>query len=216
MSHEAARILARIIPGDILANRYCRMYERSCAAKEDVGLLTDRARVALRREERARVIAEWKSGLEDCEDDQPGSRVREILVSKLEDWMARRHGGLTFHTTQILTGHDCFNHYLYKIGRLVSLALIAGGGGVVDTAQHTLEGCPAWTVERESLTEAVGRDLSLSSILEVALLNKDKWRAFAVFCEDVMAKKEQTERERQRAPVLSMTGQTLTRGSAAV
>lgn len=43
VSHEAAGILARIIPGDILANKYRRTYERSCAAREDVGFLTGRA-----------------------------------------------------------------------------------------------------------------------------------------------------------------------------
>lgn len=128
VSHEAAGILVRIIPGDILANRHRRMYERSCAAREDVSFLTNRARAALRREERARDIAEWKSRLEDCEDDQPGSRIREALVSKLEDWM-NRNGGLMFHITQILTGHGCFNHYLYKIGRLTSPACSHCEGG---------------------------------------------------------------------------------------
>lgn len=60
---------------------------------------------------------------------------------------------------------------------------------------------------------AVGRNLSLRSVLEAALINKNNWRVFVTFCEDVMAKKKQAERERQRAPVLPKTSQTLTRGA---
>lgn len=129
--------------------------------------------------------------------------------------MNRKHGGLTFHISQILTGHGCFNHYLYKIGRLTSPAC-SHCKGAVDTAQHTLEECPAWSVERETLMGAIGRDLSLRSVLGAALINKDNSRVFAMFCEEVMAKKEQAERERQRVPVLPMTGQASTCGSAAV
>ncbi|CAH2211361.1 jg22772 [Pararge aegeria aegeria] len=72
-------------------------------------------------------------------------------------------------------------------------------GGDQDTAQHTLEDCPAWESERRVLINNVGGDLSPPAVI-AAMLAKDRaWKAAASFCETVMLKKEAAERDLERA-----------------
>lgn len=57
---------------------------------------------------------------------------------------------------QILTGHGCFSEYLGRIGK-EQTRVCWFCNCECDTAQHTLEWCPAWAGEREALMSAVGR-----------------------------------------------------------
>ena len=44
-----------------------------------------------------------------------GQWTHRIIPCVLE-WTERRHGLMTFHFTQVLTGHGCFRSYLKRIG----------------------------------------------------------------------------------------------------
>ncbi|KAL0894298.1 hypothetical protein ABMA27_014296 [Loxostege sticticalis] len=66
-----------------------------------------------------------------------------------------------------------------------------------DTAQHTLETCPAWARERSVLVAAVGQDLSLRAVVARMLESEEKWQAVLTFCEAVVSQKEAAERERE-------------------
>lgn len=200
VSYEAATILARIIPADILMRKHSRVFERTAEGRGNVGLVTARARAALRKEEKDRAINEWKTILVEYEGWQPGFRVREALVPKLREWINRNHGALSFRMTQLITGHGVFNNFLHRIGRADS-PVCAHCEEATDTAQHTLELCSAWNTQRSTLREKMGcgQDLSLGSIFNSIIPDRQKWDAFAEFCESVMEEKERAERERQRA-----------------
>jgi hypothetical protein len=75
--------------------------------------------------------------------------------------------------TQILSGHGCFNSYLHRIRRVES-AKCAHCEAREDTAKHTLEACPSWTVEREELVGYIGNDLSLENILRNIVMSAEK------------------------------------------
>lgn len=51
--------------------------------------------------------------------------------------------------------HGCFGEYLYKIGRERTMQRYYCGGDR-DSAQHTLEECPAWDRERRVLIQEIG------------------------------------------------------------
>lgn len=57
--------------------------------------------------------------------------------------------------------------------------------------------CPAWANERAALVSAAGMEdvdeLSLSSILRVALEDKKVWTALSVFAGSVMRSKEEAD-----------------------
>ncbi|KAJ0175777.1 hypothetical protein K1T71_008936 [Dendrolimus kikuchii] len=60
----------------------------------------------------------------------------------------------------------------------------------IDTVRHTLEECAAWGPQRHDLMSIIGRDLSLSSVVDQMLHSEKNWLAVTSFCEDVMSQKE--------------------------
>lgn len=185
VSHEAAAIMAGQIPIEIMADERARLYHRICALREQGVSITGRLRTGISNLERSASINIWKERLEEEGDHLPGMPVREHLVPILEDWINRdRKIGLSFRTTQIITGHGCFNVYLYKIGRAMS-PICAHCDKEFDTADHTLLSCTEWNVHREALEETFGRNFTLGTIFVDSLENPTKWRIFTDFCEGV-------------------------------
>ncbi|XP_020297221.1 uncharacterized protein LOC109861819, partial [Pseudomyrmex gracilis] len=114
-------------------------------------------------------------------------------------WLDRRHGKVTYRLTQMLSGHGCFEEYLHRIGKRPT-AQCRACDAASDSAQHTLEECPAWAEERRVLVASIGEDLSLPAVVRVMVGGKENWKAVAFFCEQVMLQKEADEREWERAP----------------
>jgi len=99
--------------------------------------------------------------------------------------------------TQVLTGHGCFGEYLWRIGKERTVEC-HHCDCPHDSAQHTLEACPAWAAERADLVVAVGTDLSLPAIVRAMVGSGEAWKAVSSFCGKVMLRKENAERERER------------------
>lgn len=134
-------------------------------------------------------------------EDLPGRKTRAAVLPCLTRWLDRRGGGLSFHLTQLLTGHGCFGAYLFKIGKSSAPYCEHCAGGIVDTIDHTWSGCPAWTEERNELCAKIGRNLALATITLAMVRSKDAWDAATRFAHVVMRAKERAERDRQAAPV---------------
>ncbi|GAB1867754.1 Reverse transcriptase [Camponotus japonicus] len=100
---------------------------------------------------------------------------------------------------QVVTGHGCFGHYLCRIGREPTPRCHHCEEDR-DTAQHTLEACPAWEVQHRALVAVMSEDLSLAAVVEAMLRGQEQWRAVSTFCEEVIRAKEEAERDRRRMP----------------
>ncbi|XP_072934920.1 uncharacterized protein [Epargyreus clarus] len=72
-------------------------------------------------------------------------------------------------------------------------------GHAQDSAQHTLEECPAWQVERQILLQHIGPDLSLETVVAAMVRSGEAWDSVVAFCDRVMLAKENAERARERA-----------------
>ncbi|XP_063634871.1 uncharacterized protein LOC134805625 [Cydia splendana] len=143
-----------------------------------------------------RLRERWREALED---GHYGTRTIGAILPVMDEWVDRGKGALTFRVTQVVSGHGCFGHYLHKIQREPG-PQCHECGAADDTAQHTLEECNRWAVERAALRAATGvADLSLHSIIAAMLGSERKWEAVASFCEEVMSQKEEAEREREAA-----------------
>ena len=120
--------------------------------------------------------------------------------------MDRRHGGLTYRLVQVLTGHGCFGEYLHRVvGREPTTGChhcVAEREGR-DTAQHTLEHCPAWANERLFLAPHFGDEFELSTMV-LTMDSKDAFEAMVSFCEQIMSQKETAERERECDPAADL------------
>ena len=105
---------------------------------------------------------------------------------------------LTYRVTQVITGHGCFGEYLHRI-RKEATARCHHCDASVDSAQHTLEFCPAWARPRRDLIAEIGWDLSPPAILAALLASERGRRAVTSFCEQVMLRKVAAERARVRS-----------------
>ncbi|XP_070529841.1 uncharacterized protein [Cardiocondyla obscurior] len=188
-----------MIPADLLALEYSRTFRRLRAIRENRGVVIPAARSRVRLEHRADTIVQWSRRLH--EETPWGWRtiaaIQPVLAQWLDMWVLG--GGPSFRVTQVLSGHGCFGRYLCQIGREVDESC-HHCDALVDTAQHTLEVCPAWAVEREELVRMIGPDLTLPHVMESAVADLEGWRALSLFCDKVMAEKERAERERQGQP----------------
>ncbi|XP_018369744.1 PREDICTED: uncharacterized protein LOC108765488 [Trachymyrmex cornetzi] len=108
------------------------------------------------------------------------------------------HGGHPSLPGRVLTGHWCFGEYLCRIGKELT-ARCHHHDEPRDTAQHTLEVCPAWAQERGVLRREIGEDLSLPAVVRAMVGRERAWTAVS-FCSSVIRQKEEVERGRERAP----------------
>ncbi|CAG4928149.1 unnamed protein product [Colias eurytheme] len=147
---------------------------------------------------RERLMEEWARRLEN---PTVGVRTVEAIQPVLSEWCNRRHGALTFRLTQVLSGHGCFGRYLCRVAIREPTMACHWCPSEEDTADHTLSVCPAWSVDRQRLVAAVGPDLSLPSVVRAMVRDNRSWGAVVAFCEEVMARKEEAERARERNPL---------------
>ena len=131
--------------------------------------------------------------------DQRGRRTsrRGGSPPNWEIWRSRRGLPLTYRMTQVLTGHGVFGEYLMKIGRETTDICHRCGEGR-DTAQHTLEFCPAWELSRYTLRHIIDERLTPSTIVKAMLSGLQKYEAVRLFYDRVMFAKERAESERKR------------------
>lgn len=197
ISGDAASLLARLPPLHLVAPMRKRFYDRMKEHREN-GTLEGNTKNVVREEETARMLEEWKRYLE--RPNFPGEYTKLVLVPRLEAWMSRKHGSMSFHMTQVMTGHGCFSKFLYRIGKRNDTSCDFCGEDT-DDVLHTLRECPAWDPERIRLKRALGlsRDFVLGDIVEAILETEEKWLSFSAFVEKVMRDKEDEERRRERS-----------------
>lgn len=79
------------------------------------------------------------------------------LLPDLSSWISSPESRrISFHLTQALSGHGCFNSYLFKRGRVDSPDCI-WCPGVRDNAEHTLFSCERYASKRVQLLAELGR-----------------------------------------------------------
>ncbi|XP_076397903.1 uncharacterized protein LOC143266158 [Megachile rotundata] len=152
----------------------------------DPGWATDltarrRSQIVLRRVERRLAIrvamgyrtisyesAMVLAGIIPCAElTASGAAAKRVVVAillGLEQWIDRCHGQLSFRVTQVLTGHGSFAQYLCRIGREETPKCHHCGVGP-DTAEHTVEECPAWARPCHYLECEVGTNVSVNVLV---------------------------------------------------
>ena len=68
----------------------------------------------------------------------------------------------------------------------------------MDSAQHTIEECPQYQEACRDLTNVIGTDLSAAALVRALLGSESQRKAVTSFCEEVMAHKEEKEKEPER------------------
>ena len=185
----------------MLARSYGETYDAVHEIRERVGVVTPQMGGALKSQARTTLLARWREWMGDARNCAYGRRVVSAIRPVLGEWVEGiRKRPLTFHSVQMLTGHGCFGQYLHRIGR-ERTTRCWHCPEEADTAQHTLELCPAWAEERRVLRAQIGQDLSPQAIVAASVEPGERgernWHAFASFCSTVLRKKEADERVRR-------------------
>jgi hypothetical protein len=87
------------------------------------------------------------------------------LISDLKAWCSRNHGNVSFHMTQFLTGHGCFQAYLKRFNWTdTDVCPICGQG--TDNAEHAVLACDAWDMWKSEVCSYLGiSKLTVSNIV---------------------------------------------------
>jgi hypothetical protein len=143
--HASASVVAASPPFELQALALQQVYDHlrdlGSGDGETQPSNCDRQVQDVRREAKRRLWERWRFQLLKEDTTRPHRAVRAILPN----WEARGDRGgvpLTFRMTQVLTGHGVFGEYLLKIQREVT-SISHNCQEEEDTAQHTLERCPA-------------------------------------------------------------------------
>ncbi|XP_018372824.1 PREDICTED: uncharacterized protein LOC108767419 [Trachymyrmex cornetzi] len=145
---------------------------------------------------RRRGFHEWRDSLRS---DPPTKETRttETILPCLE-WAGMGWGGLSFHLTQVFTGHRCFGEYLCRIGKEPTTQC-HHCDEPRGTAQHTLEFCPTWAEERGVLRREVEEDLSLTAVVRAMVGREGAWTAVSSFCSSGRKRRREEGRGRREA-----------------
>lgn len=181
VSFDAVAVLASTMPIHIMAQERSDVYNSDLVGE------------AARKEARTVAIDKWQ---EEWSRSEKGTWTRR-LIPDLNRWVTRRHGGMTFHLCQAMSGHGVFQTYLHRIGKTESIACTYCSE--VDTPEHTLFDCQRWQELREITGRRLRRRMSVDNMVECMLENEESWKTIADMVENIMRTKEEEERMRQGA-----------------
>lgn len=124
VSSEAILVVARMIPAHLAVAERQAWYPLK---KQGVTDMTDI---------RTQTIAKWQKEWNKAKN----GRWTRRLIQDIGKWIGRRQGCSSFHLTQMLTGHGCFEAYLFRFKRRKSPACL-DCGAEEDDAEHTIFRC---------------------------------------------------------------------------
>ncbi|KAH8313921.1 hypothetical protein KR044_010837 [Drosophila immigrans] len=184
ISDNAALVIAGVIPIDLLV----KIEENTVAEAIRLGVDRKVARI----DARAESLTAWQSRWDTSES----GRWTHRLIPDIGRWIKRSHGSVNFHSTQLLSGHGCFSHYLHRFGHEHS-PLCRWCGASREDAEHVIFSCGRFNSQRNQLWQIAGRELTPCTLVEAMMTNCETWAAFDNFAAFTMAELRRCERERR-------------------
>lgn len=195
ISQEVTLMVARNPPLELLAGKLKEVYMRKMRLEEENITITDRGMNLIRKQEHDRMIKKWWTKMKRRAN--AGIGVNWEILSCFNEWVSRNHGEMTFHATQLITGHGCVKGYTHRIGKTAN-SKCSFCGHEVEDSYHVLTECREWEDRREDLERAFGgRVNTLGMLLRGAATDPRKWCAMLEFAGKVIDRKEEVEREEQ-------------------
>lgn len=155
ISAEAVGVIAGIPPIDL------QIIERTAKYS---GIAPEAAKEQLMAQWQER----WESGTY--------GRWTHRLIPSIHTWINRPHGEVDYYITQALSGHGCFNKYLYE-RRLKQTSSCTYCKTEADDAEHTLFTCQRWAEARNTFLSTVGREFNIRNTMVSLTESEEGWRA---------------------------------------
>jgi len=202
VSEMAALVLAKMPPVTLMAT-----------ARKRIATMKKAGAVPIKNEVMSEVIQQWQVLWTSTTKATWTRRV----IPDVTRWWQYGPKEVSFHMAQALTGHGCFQHYLWKKCRTDSPAC-PHCPAETDDVEHTVFVCAFWCGERKELEESLGRPVAPEDVTEILcgpmpaelptelplrgriLAAAERRRAqFTQMVESIMGSKEELERARQQA-----------------
>lgn len=100
-------------------------------------------------------------------------RWTHYLIPNIESWMKRPYGDTDYFLTQALSGHGCFNKYLYERKKSNTSSCIYCPAE--DDANHTLFECIKWLTARETYRQKTGRPFTAENMMDSLVKSEVDW-----------------------------------------
>lgn len=184
ISLDAACVISGLMPIDIQA-------EEASLLKEKLQRNPTENTKEIRKELRARSQRKWQERW----DNTPSGRWTHTLIPNIEAWTQRKHGDVTYHLTQFLTGHGKFRSYLFKINRDIS-PQCPNCSTEEETPEHLLFECPRFRAERNTLAAECECDLNAQNIIGEMCKSEVLWHTICNELKTIHAKLVEEEKTR--------------------
>lgn len=129
---------------------------------------------------------------QEWDNNETKGQWTKTLITSITNWRNRKHGELTYHLTQVLTGHGCFRAYLYKIRRADSED--CPYCGLRDDVKHTIFECPRWAEQRCRIARCVEEDVEDGNLVRNMLESEEKWATITENLREIISTKETEEK----------------------
>jgi len=181
VSYEAAAAISGIPPIILLAKERSEIYR-------------GRDKAEARRDLIAKWQVEWDNGANG------NGRWTHRLIGGLDKWLSRNYGQVTYHLTQVLSGHGCFGSYLHRFHLLDSDAC-AQCGYSPDDPEHAIFQCDAWENWRvQTCGELEVEELRADNLIQLMTSTPERWKLIVRLVSRIMVTRERDERRRQHQP----------------
>jgi hypothetical protein len=194
VSTAAALVLGRQVPWHLLVKErseaFAEAKRRQATRNDGEGVVRETW-----QDRRARTIERWQ---QEWDNGETGRWTRR-LIPDLRAWQSREHGEVTYHLTQALSGHGCFQEYLWRRQRASRPNCLLCTSEEKDDAEHTLLRCEFFQEERRQLMSDMDWNLSLEDLVPKMLDGGEEWARIGGFVGGVIGRKEALERTRARS-----------------
>ncbi|KAF0759768.1 Reverse transcriptase domain-containing protein [Aphis craccivora] len=179
VSYEAAAVVWSMHPLALLAEERLEMYG-------DI----------LKSVARDHSIRKWQTAWDTVEN----GRWTHRLITEVTPWLRRQHGEVSFHLSQVLTGHGCFGEYLHRFGKSDSDSCALCGASP-DDVEHAVFQCDAFHRWRaETCVYLDVNQLTADNVIGIMLRSNSDWQRVTSLIGRIMSAREEEERTRQHAP----------------
>ena len=111
------------------------------------------------------------------------------LIPEFATGLNRKHGEVGFYLAQALSGHGCFNAYLWRFKKRDE-EMCCYCDFPVDNAEHAFFVCAKRGVAREALGQEVGAELTPDTMVPLMLQSERFWTLIESFVTLVMKTRE--------------------------
>ena len=160
VSKEASAVIAGLLPKEVLADERKLLYRRGKSANTNAEQMKD--------EERQSSLLRWQQGWDKVDK----GRWAYHLIPQVDKWISRRHGSVTYYLMQILSGHGCFQAYLYKY-KYEDSPECPTCSGLEENAEHVFFACSRFNGYRSELEATLEQSIKLETLVEVVLSSNE-------------------------------------------